>query len=164
LDPHQEGGAAAQVTVTGLPVVASELERGLMGGLWKALAMLVLVGPLVLLVLTRRVSLALRALVEATIATAVTMAVAGVLGFGVDSGSATLFLLPPMVALIAANGVGSGRLTTAFIVALAAAALALLLVGLVPVSRISTAVAIGLGAVAAVNSLSRRFRPPATLS
>ncbi len=158
LDPPPHAGESAQITVTGLPVVAAQLEHGLLVGLWRALGLLVLLGPLLLLALTRKPALAARALVEAAVATAATMALAGALGLGADSGSASLFLLPPVVALISANGVGSGRLTTAFIASLAAASLALLFVGVEPVSRIGSTVAIGLGAVAAVNALSRRFR------
>ncbi|MCC6335379.1 MAG: MMPL family transporter [Myxococcales bacterium] len=149
LDPHPGTGEAATVTVTGLPVVAAQIEGDLLRGLWTALGLLLGVGALALLVLTRRLLDTALTVLAAAMAAAVTLGTTGTFGFGVDSGSAALFLVPPVVTLVAGGAPGSTRRRAAFLVAVGAAGLALLLVGLAPVSRIGLALAVGLGAAAA---------------
>lgn len=159
LDPHAHAGESAKVTISGLPVVAEQIERDLLRGLWTALAMLLGLGAVLLLLVTRNPGDSLRALLAAAAATAVTVAAAGTLGFGVDSGSASLFLVPPLASLVAFGAPRTTRLRAAFLVAIGAASLALLLVGLAPMSRIATVMAIGLGATAvATQLLGRRVR------
>jgi hypothetical protein len=153
LEPHAGAGEAATVTVTGLPVVTAQLEKDLMGGLWKALALLVGAGALALVVLTRKPMDALLAALAAATAAAVTLGTTGTFGFGVDPGSASLFLVPPLVAFVASGAPPSTRWRTGSLVALGAAGLALLLVGLAPLSRIGLALAVGLGAAAAASHL-----------
>lgn len=153
LDPHGGVGEAATVTVTGLPVVAAQIEHDLLRGLWTALAVLLGGGALALLVLTRKPLDTALAVLAAAAATAVTLGTAGTFGFGVDSGSAALFLVPPVAALVASGLPSSTRHRAGFLVALGAAGLALLLVGLVPVSRIGLALAVGLGAAAVASQV-----------
>ncbi len=162
LDPPPGAGEKAEVSVTGLPVVADQIERDLLGGLRRALVLLVVLGAIVLLALSRQPWLALRAGVEAALATALTLAVAGALGPGVDSGSAPLFLLPPLASLLLggpAPGAPAIRLPAAFLLGLGAASASLVLIGLPPVTRIGAAVAIGLLAVVAVDAIARRIAP-----
>jgi len=90
LEPHAGAGDAATVRVTGLPVVTSQIQSDLMGGLWKALALLIGVGALALVVLTRKPVEALLATLAAATAAAVTLGTTGTFGFGVDSGSGAL--------------------------------------------------------------------------
>jgi hypothetical protein len=160
LDPHAGPGASAEVTVTGLPVVAAQIEHDLLRGLWTALALLVGVGALALLLLTRNLVDTALAVLAAVASTLVTLAAAGTFGFGVDSGSAALFLVPPVAALVASGAPSATRYRAAFLVALGAAGLALLLVGLAPVSRIGMALAIGAGSAAVASQLVGRRRAP----
>lgn len=151
--PHASSGEAAAVTVSGLPVVAAQIEADLLHGLWTALAWLLGVGAVALLLVTRRPLQTGLAVLAALAATAVTLAVVGTLGLGVDSGSASLFLVPAVAALMATGAPRATGQRAGFLVALAAAGLALLLVGLAPVSRIGAALAVGLGAVAVASQV-----------
>jgi hypothetical protein len=162
LDPHAGPGASAEVTVTGLPVVAAQIEHDLLRGLWTALALLLGVGALALLVLTRKPVDTALAVLAAAASTLVTLAAAGTFGFGVDSGSAALFLVPPVAALVASGSPSATRFRAAFLVALGAAGLALLLVGLAPVSRIGMALAVGAGSAAVASQLVGRRRATGT--
>jgi len=163
LDPHASVGASAEVTITGLPVVAGQIEHDLLRGLWTALGVLLGVGALALLVLTRRLVGTALAVLAAAAAALVTLAAAGTFGFGVDSGSASLFLVPPLLALVAHGAPPETRMRAAFLVALGAAGLALLLVGLAPVSRIGMALAVGAGSAALfAQLLGRRRSAPGT--
>jgi predicted RND superfamily exporter protein len=148
LDPPAGAGESAQVTVTGLPVVAAQLEGDLLRGLWLAIAVLLGAGALALFVLTRRLLDSALAVLAAAAATAVTLGTVGRFGFGVDAGSAALFLLPVVAALVASGSPASTRLRASFFVGLGAASLPLLWVGLAPVSRVALALAVGLGAAA----------------
>ncbi|MEW6435167.1 MAG: hypothetical protein AB1730_27010, partial [Myxococcota bacterium] len=123
LEPHAGAGESASVLVTGLPVVTAQIQSDLMGGLWKALALLIGVGALALLVLTRKPVDALLAALAAAVASAVTLGTTGTFGFGVDSGSASLFLVPPLAALVASGGPRSTALRVGFLVALGTAGL-----------------------------------------
>ncbi|MEW5740722.1 MAG: hypothetical protein AB1938_17475 [Myxococcota bacterium] len=153
LEPHAGAGEAATVTVTGLPVVAAQIEGDLLHGLWTALGLLLGVGALALLVLTRRLVDTALAVLAAAAAGAATLGTTGTFGFGVDSGSAALFLVPLVAALVASGAPSSTKQRAGFLVALGAAGLALLLVGLAPVSRIGLALAVGLGAAAVAAQL-----------
>ena len=154
LEPHAGPGAAAVITVTGLPMIASQLEQDTLRSIWRALAVLLGVGGFVLLVLTRT----LRPAFEAALAAALTLAVAGTLGLGVDPGSLAIFLLPPLAAFVVS---GSSRAPAAFALALGAASTPLLFVGSLPVSRVGAALAVGLAAVALIHSVSSRTGTPA---
>ncbi|MBS1151892.1 MAG: hypothetical protein H6Q89_3590, partial [Myxococcaceae bacterium] len=157
LEPQAGAGAAATITITGLPVVAAQLERDSLAALWRALGLLVGVGALALGVATRRPGPTLRAVLEAALAALVTLAIAGTAGLGVDPGSAALFLLPPLAAFLVS---GSSRLPLAFCLALGAGSAAMLFVGALPVSRSGAALAVGLAAVALIHSASRRIASP----
>lgn len=148
LDPPAGAGDAAQVTVTGLPVERARIEADLMGGLRAALVFQLVAGFLALLVMGYRPKAAVGATLAAALAAAATLGTTGTFGFGVDSGSASLFLVPSLVALVAFGGPPSTTLRAGFLVALGAAALSLLLVGLAPLSRIALALAVGLPAAA----------------
>ena len=153
LDPHENAGSAATVTVSGLPVMTEQLERDLLELLLRALALLLGIGTLALVVAERRPSKALRRFLEAAVATTLTLAIAGTFGPGIDSGCITLFLIPPLASLLAAD---SERLPSGILVALSAASATLLLVGLAPISRLGAAMAIALASVAVVQAISRR--------
>lgn len=167
LEPVAGDGAGARVFVTGLPVVAPVLERDLLGGLWWALGTLWGLFPLLWVLLGRRPRGALRSLLEAAVATALTVAVCGTLGPGVDPGSAPLYVLPSLACLLASDGLPPEgplrprRLTWALLLGLGLAGGVLLFVGVLPVLRIGLTLAVSLAATVAVGAASRRFRAPA---
>ncbi len=145
LDPHAADGSSAVITVTGLPVVAKQIAHDLIAGLWRTLAILLAAGGVATLVFTRSP----RALLEAALATVATLA----LGFGVDPSSLAIFLLPPLAAFLVS---GSERLPAAFCLAFATAGAGLLLAGALPISRMGTALAVGLVAIALTHVAMRR--------
>jgi len=164
LDAQADAGDAATLVVSGLPVESALVEHDLLQGLWRAIATLWVLGGLLLLLVTRAARQVTRALIEAGVATALMVAVCGTLGYGIDSGSAATCLIPPLAALFASGRVGAGGderrfhwLPAAFLAALGATALTLLLLGVLPVSRIGLGMAVGCGAVTLVNRLSVRF-------
>lgn len=168
LDPQTGEGAAATLEVTGLPVEAALLEHDLLRGLWRAIATVLGLSGLLLLLVTRAARPAARAVVEALVATALMVAGCGTLGYGIDSGSAATCLIPPLAALLTSGRIhderGFHQLPAAFLAALGATALSLLLLGVLPVSRIGLGMAAGCGAVALVNWLSVRFSKAPTPS
>jgi predicted RND superfamily exporter protein len=144
LEPQVNAGEKATIEVLGLPMIAPDLQSALMSGLWRGLGMLVLIGALVLLLLSRQLGGSVKAALAAALASMLTLGTTGTFGFGVDSGSAALFLLPP-----------STTIRTGFLVAFGAASLAFLVVGLAPVSRIGLTLAIAFGASAAAAHVAR---------
>jgi predicted RND superfamily exporter protein len=160
LDAPHGTGDAATVVVSGLPVVAATLERDLFGGLWRALAALVGVGAVVWLLARRKPGAAVRALLEAATASALTLAVVTSLGPGVDSGSAMLMLTPALVSLLASGSPRGSRLTLAFMGALGLSCFTLLLLDVLPVVRIGAAMGAGLVVAALVQRESSRFEAP----
>lgn len=162
LEPPASGGAEARIVPSGMPIVGREVSRDLLGGLWRALAVLVIVGALALGLLARSPLAGARVGIEALVATLVAMALTGGVGLGVDSGSATLCLVTPLIALLVSragdaeaeqrNGVAS-----AFLVGLGVAPLTLLLLGVRPVTRIGLAMSAGCLATAAVSWASARL-------
>lgn len=159
LDPQTGAGLAAAITLTGLPVVSAQISTDVMADLWRAVALLLGVGFVVMLAATRKPAVALRSVLEAALASAVTFALAGNLGLGVDPGSLALFLLPAVAAFVAS---GSSR-AALFCVALAAAGSTLLFVGVLPISRIGSVLAVGLAVIALMHFVAHRFlaRPAA---
>jgi len=157
LDPHAGKGESAKVVVSGLPVVAGQMERDLLAGWWKAIGLLLALGAFGLLVLRRRPVLALRALVEASTATALAIPLTALAGSGIDSGSAALLLLCPLAALLVSAG-GRGSLPLRFLVAIGAAGLPLMLFGgAAPIHRAGAALLCGSLAVALVTAASERW-------
>jgi predicted lysophospholipase L1 biosynthesis ABC-type transport system permease subunit len=87
------------------------------------------------------------------VATLVTIAMGWLLGVNVDSGSATLYLIPPTVVwflspCLADPDARRGPYPFAFALAFAAAALSLVLIGILPVTRLGVVMAVGLAASA----------------
>jgi hypothetical protein len=148
LDPHANAGEAAKVSVTGLPVLAALIARELSDTLWRSFGLLLgIVGVIAFVARLKR------AVVEALLATAVTLAVAGVLGLGIDTGCLTIFLLPPLAMLLTS---GSKQLPSGVLVAFALAGAVLVASGVAPVARLGAALAVGLISVCAVHAASRR--------
>lgn len=141
LDPHTADGSTAIITVSGLPIVAAQISHDLLAALWRTLAILLVAGGAI----TRSP----RALLEAALATAATLA----FSLGVDPSSLPIFLLPPLAAFLVSGG---QRIPAAFCLAFGAAAAALLLSGVLPISRIGAALAVGLVAVALMQVVSWR--------
>lgn len=160
LDPHAGPGAAAAVTVTGLPVVAAHIEAESLSSLWRALGLLLGVGALVHLASTRKPAAALRALLEAALAAGITFA-AGAAWLGADPGSLALYLLPPLAALAVQDS--AGRAVPGILLALAASCGLLLFTGSLPLMRIGWVLTVGLGAVALLRLTSPGLRSDVVL-
>jgi predicted RND superfamily exporter protein len=155
LDPQPNGGTTAQLTVSGLPVVAGAIEADLKGNLWKALAVLLGVSTLLLLALTMSPGIAMRGLLTASVTTAATLLLCRLLGVQIDSGSATLYLLPALLGFLSAGGLGiSGLYPIAGLLGIAAGSVSLLSTGTLPVIRIGEVMAIALSTSAIVLFLS----------
>lgn len=149
LDPHLGAGDAATITVTGLPMIAPQIERDSRFALFRALGLLLVLGGAVLFAVTRSP----RPLVEAALASAAPLAVVGALGPGIDPGSAAIYLLIPGLAFVAH---GASRVTAEVALAASATTALLAVTGVLPIARIGTALGVGLAAVAALQLLGRR--------
>lgn len=150
-------------TVSGFPVIRPLVESRLLGGVWSTAAIVLLVLFLFLLAAVPNRRLAPAAAGEAVLATLLTFAAGWLTGIQVDSGSATLYLLPALVtfylspSLHRTGDMEVRRFPVAFALGLAAASLSLLITGVMPIMRIGAAMALGLGCSALVASVSRRL-------
>lgn len=153
------------LTISGLPVILPQVENLLINGTWKAAFWLWLVMGLSLLIITRSRTIATRAALEAALATLCTFACGWAFGIQVDSASATIYLLPPLISFflfpwLTASGKSEqpklGYFPTTFAIALAAGCLSLLLSGTLPVIRLGAVMAISLTIAVLIASLSRR--------
>ena len=144
LDPQRQAGQAA-VTVGGLPVVAGAIGSSLRSHLWHALALILGLG--FALSLLRGLRVGLRGLLVASTATALTLLGCRAAGVEMDSGSATIYLLPALLGFV---GSGAKRGSQAFLIAMGAAIVPLLVTGALPVTRVTAAGSMGLGSVAFV--------------
>ena len=136
-------------TISGFPALSPVVEDQLMGGLRRAVA--VVLGVFLLLAIVAGISRPghLRAIPEAVVATLATFALGTALGLNVDSNSAVLYLLPPTLTWFLSPGLADpaghrAKFPWAFAVALAVAATSLALIGVLPVVRLGGVMAIGL--------------------
>jgi predicted RND superfamily exporter protein len=157
LDPQEGGGDAAKVRVSGLPVIAEQLEQDALQSIWRALGLVLGAGAVALLVLTRKPGQVLRAVVEAAVAVLLAFALVGAVGPGLDAGSAPVILLPALIAFLGA----STRPTTTFLIGSAFASLTLLAVSSGPVFRLGVVITIALACSMVVSAASGRFGVPA---
>lgn len=163
LDPQEKAAAEVPVLVSGMPAVADKIEGDLVAGLWKAIAALLGLGGVFAFAFQCGYRKVVRAVLEGALATAVTLSVCRLSGLQVDAGSATLYLLPPMLGFLTSGWVGhangySRRYPASFLLGLAAAGCTLLFTGVLPVMRIGAGMAIGLCSVVLVSYLSGLFR------
>jgi hypothetical protein len=159
LDPPPTGGDVA-ITLSGLPVLAGLIASDLRAGLVTAAEWLLVIGAVALIVLSLKPVPAARRAIEAAAAMALTVIVCRSAGVDIDSGSATLYLVPAAACLVASSaGEWAARWGAVFLVALAAGGLALLVPGVLPVTRVGSVMAIGLGTAGFVSYVSAYFRP-----
>jgi len=163
LDPQEKAAAEVPVLVSGMPAVADRLQGELGGGLWKAIAALRGLGGVFAFAFQCGYRKVVRAVLEGALATAITLSVCRLTGLQVDAGSATLYLLPPMLGFLTSGWVGhangySRRYPASFLLALAASGCTLLLTGVLPVMRIGAGMALGLCSVVLVSYVSGLFR------
>lgn len=168
IDPNAPGEDNVAISVSGFPAVIPLVDGRILHSVW--LAALLLWGTLLLAVLLiyRNGLVVLRSGVEALLATALTFGLGWLTRVEMDSASAVLYLLPPLLGffaspalcrpLAAATPLPGNRLAPAVATALAAGALSLLAAGILPVFRIGAVMAIGLFVVAVTAALSRRVR------
>jgi hypothetical protein len=136
-------------TISGFPALGPVVEAQLMGGLHRAVA--VVLGVFLVLAILAGISRPghLRAIPEAVIATLATFALGTALGLNVDSNSATLYLLPPTITWFLSPGLADpdgyhGWFPWAFAVAFAVAATSIAMIGVLPVVRLGAVMALGL--------------------
>jgi predicted RND superfamily exporter protein len=163
LDPHPKSAGEIPVLVSGMPAVAAQIENDLLVGLWKAIATLLGLAALLSFALMIGYRKVVRGLLESALATAITLATCRVLGLQVDAGSATLYLLPPMLGFLTAGWVGRShaytrRYPAVFLLGLAASGSTLVFTGVLPMTRIGAGMAVGLCAVVLVSYVSGLFR------
>jgi len=152
-----------QFAVSGFPVILPMVESELLGGVLTTAGIVILVCFLIALFAAPRPGLGMTAAGEALLASLSTFALGWALGLQVDSGSATLYLLPPTIMFLLSPSLHRSadgevrRFPVAFALGLAAASLSLLLTGVLPVMRIGGVMAIGMISATIVASLSRRL-------
>ncbi len=169
LDANAPGEDTLVITVSGFPAIIPLVDARILHLIW--LAALLLWGAMLLAVLAvyRNGFVTLRSGTEALLATVVTFGLGWLTRVNIDSASAVLYLLPPMVGFFASPALrqplppGSplpgNRLAPAVATALAAGALSLLATGVLPVFRIGAVMAGGMAVIAIIAALSRRIRP-----
>ncbi len=140
---------ALKTRISGFPAMIPGIEAMLSRGL--RASVLVLLGVFALLALAGawRYPQHVRAIPEALVATVVTFALGATLGVQVDSGSATLYLLPATVTWFLSPSLADRdacrwRWPWAFASAVALAALSLVLIGVMPVIRLGVVLSLGL--------------------
>lgn len=166
LDPHEKAAAEVPVLVSGMPAVAEKIEEDLRAGLWRAIAALLGLGAMLTFAFQCRYRKVVRGALEGALATVLTLSACRLAGLQVDAGSATLYLLPPMLGFLTAGWVGqseglSRRYPAAYLLGLAASGCALLFTGVLPVMRIGAGMSLGLCSVVLVSYVSGLFRTEA---
>ncbi|MBI5528960.1 MAG: hypothetical protein HY897_21745 [Deltaproteobacteria bacterium] len=162
--PHPGNGSDVQFRVTGFPVLASGIAAEFKHGILAA-AVLLLAACAALIFMTSMKPLPIfRAAVDAALATALTFALGWVLRVQMDSGSATLYLLPPVLSFLASPWLFAedppdrGRWAPAFAMGFSLSALSILVTTVLPTIRIGAAMAIGLAMILLVTTVSSRVQ------
>lgn len=152
--------------ISGFPVIHPLVENVLLGGLWTTAAIVLSVCFLFAILVTPTRRRAFHALGEAFVATILTFGLGWFLRIQVDSSSATLYLIPPMMMFFLSPAVHRRGLTeirrfpVAFALGLSAAPLSLLLTGVLPIMRLGVAMSVGLASVTLMGTISRRLAGP----
>jgi hypothetical protein len=157
------GGDAVRFRVSGFPAVQPRIEVQLRRGVWASAAIVAAVLALAALAAgwRRRPRTAGLGALAVLSTTAAVFGLGWLTGTGVDSGSATLYLLAPLAAFLLAPGTAPAgpapdRAATVFALALAVAATALLGMGILPVVRIGAVMAMSLATAAGIAAAARR--------
>lgn len=152
------------VHISGLPAILDVVEGSLkVTMLWAILVLWGLMSVFAFVIVRKRRPV-LRASLEAALATLLVLALGWLFGIQIDSASATLYLLPPVLAFLMSPWLGASDTRSpqpslfpvTFAAALAAAALTLLLTDVLPVMRLGAVLANALAITAAVGLISRR--------
>jgi len=153
-------------TISGLPAIIGKVETQLIEGTWHGALILWFVLAILVAIVVRDVPVALRAALEALVATLLTFFFGWTLGVQVDSASANLYLLPPLITyflspwLSAAARYGKPKLakfSKTFAISLAAGCLTLTMTGVLPVVRLGAVIAICMIVSVIVVSVSQRI-------
>lgn len=146
-------GETIKFTISGLPAIIGKVEKQLVNGTWNAALILWAIMAVLVGMIVRDLWVALRTAAEALAATLLTLFFGWTLGIQVDSASATLYILPPLITyflspwLSAAARYGKPKLakySKTFAISLAAGCLTLTLTGVLPIVRLGGVVAIGM--------------------
>ncbi len=138
-----------ETRISGFPAMIPKIEALLSKGLRDSALVLLAVFTVIAIWGAWRYPRRVRAIPEALVATVLTFAVGALIGIHVDSGSATLYLLPATMTWflspsLADEDAYQWKWPWVFAVAVAVAALSLLLIGVMPVTRLGAVLALGL--------------------
>jgi hypothetical protein len=162
--PHAGNGSDVQFRVTGFPVLASGIAAEFKHGMLAAALLLIAACAALIFVTSMKPLPVFRAGLDAALATVLTFALGWALRVQMDSGSATLYLLPPVLSFLASPWLFSdsppdrGRWAPAFVMGFSLSALSILVTTVLPTIRIGAAMAIGLAMVLLVTTVSSRVR------
>jgi hypothetical protein len=142
------GPGKIRFRVSGFPLLAPEIAHDLRQGVWGSALVVILAMMLFALFLAPSPLGGLAAAGEACLALLLTVAVAWLSGAGIDSNSATLYLIPVIAVFFLSSrlyGQGKGyRFPEAFALALAAAGLSIVTAWVLPVVRVGMVMSVGL--------------------
>jgi len=168
LDPNAPGEDNLSISVSGFPAIIPLVDTRILHTVWFAALALWSLLLIAVLLIYRSGFVTLRSGTEALLATVITFGLGWLSRINVDSASAVLYLLPPIMGFFASPALcrptnpkaplPGNRLAPTVATALAAGALSLLATGVLPVFRIGTVMAMGMFTVAVVAALSRRIR------
>jgi hypothetical protein len=156
----------APITVSGFPALAGRIEAELLSGTWLALQILWWALGAAAWAISRRSSVAVRALAEAAVCTLATLGVARLAGLHADSASAPLYLLAPLMPFFLSRRVATcgddarplpERAATGVSLGLAAAAATLLFTGVPPVMHLGAVMGLSVFFAVGVTRLSARI-------
>jgi len=157
---------AVEMTISGSPVVAFELNAPVVIGVWKGAVLIWVLMAVFAWLITRRIRRMVVVAVEVGVATLYTFTLGWFLGVDMDPASAPLYLLPPLLGYFVSpwlfkrskdTAPAGNRFVSAFTVALALAALSLLQTGVMPLVRVGAVTAIGLGLVTLSSTVFRHI-------
>jgi hypothetical protein len=152
-------------SISGLPVILPTLESSLKSTLlWAILVLWALMSGFAF-VIVRKFRQVRRAAIEAALASVLVLALGWLFGIQIDSASATLYLLPPVLAFLMSPWLVSessekgepALFAATFAAALALASLSLILTDVLPVMRLGAVLANSLAVVVAISIISRRL-------
>ena len=166
LRPHK-GPGVMQATISGFPLVAPVVAYDLRRGLWITAGVLILLFLVLSMFLAPRPWAGFTGVIDGLLAALLTGALGWITGIGVDSGSATLYLVPIIAGIMLSpsfyyNLPFEGRkFPVGFALGLAAAGLSILAAAVLPVMRVGAVMAMGLACAVIITGLTRiLWQPP----
>jgi len=160
LHPHKTPGKL-KVVVSGFPLIAPVVASDLRRGIWITAGVLFILFLLFSLLLAPFPRAGFTVVTDGVLAALLTGGMGWATGIGVDSGSATLYLIPTLAGIFLSPGFyhdlpfEGRKFPVGFALGLAASALAILAAGVLPVMRVGAVMAMGLLSAIIVTGLTR---------